>query len=486
MSLAKATLMGVKWTAAKTGISFVLSFIFQILKARLLIPEEFAQIAVIMISVNLIKSFEGVGLIQGLIQKKTISEKEKNSVFAVTVLFSFLATTLLLIAAHPISLFFNMPEVKTPLQIASLSVLLFGPSQFFRTLLIKQMLFKPFAIIGVLEKLTFTIIAILLIFKGFGVLGFIIGFVFSIALSSVLIFGYYFTGNTLNLKILPSFSALRPFLKFGVFGYGRSIWGSVVRKIDEIIIGVFFTPDVLGVYYFGKSFIENIRGNLSAAYSKVLFPMFSKINNCNKKLIEAERLISRYTAIIVFPLFTGLAIVSPQLIPTVFGSQWIDSVIVVQVFSFAMILKMIIINLSGNLLYAANRPDKVFYAEFFSDIFYVILLLIISRLGLYAIIIAYFSSVTIKSFALQRSSIILTSNSWLKYLSTFKKVTLVTFIMLGLVKVVQLYIFSEMEPIFNLIGSIGVGVISYIGLTLYLDRSSVIYFSALIKKHFHK
>jgi O-antigen/teichoic acid export membrane protein len=192
-----------------------------------------------------------------------------------------------------------------------------------------------------------------------------------------------------------------PFLRFGIFVSAKQLMTYTAHRLDEVVIGYFLAPEILGIYHFGKEMLEKIRGLITSAFGKVLFPIFSKLKKNREKLSRAYQRISRYIAFGAFPVFSGIAVTAHLFVPVIFGEKWMGSIIVFQVFSIAMIFLVLTANVSTSLLYSVNKPDMVFYIDVVTNIAYFVSLLLLASYGMIAILVTYSCYIIYKTLILQ-------------------------------------------------------------------------------------
>ena len=73
--------------------------------------------------------------------------------------------------------------------------------------------------------------------------------------------------------------------------------------------------------------------------AEVLFSAFSRLRDEPKRMAALWLNSIGYLAAVLLPVMLGLMIVSPDLIPVLFGSRWEVSVGVVQVLSIAVLIR---------------------------------------------------------------------------------------------------------------------------------------------------
>lgn len=477
-SLKPLVASGVKWTAMSSFIIIALAPLFQIIKVRFLDPEGFAYIAIIMLAIGFMNQLEGVGFNQGVIQKDEVNIEEASSLFIFNLIIAAVMAGALFTLANPLSIFFELPKLHIYIQLVSIMLFLSGPKRYFRVFLQKYLLFKEIAVADIARQCLLIIISTCLFVLGWGVLGFIVGHIISSFFSLILIIYFSIRNKVVSLKLFFSISSLQTFIRFGAFVSGRSLLNYFFMRIDEVAIGYLLEPDILGIYYFGKSTMEQLRQVLNRSYGKVLFPLFSKLKHDIKKLSNIYLKITHYLAMLAFPLFIGIALTAESFVPILFGGEWKESVIVFQVFAVALIFKMLHIGMSSNILYTANRPETAFYIDIITDLIYFAGLLIFATWGLHAILIIYSLYIVIKVIAMQLAAHRYLIISITYYLFEFKGIIIYTSIMAGLVWIFQQIATSYINDLLILIGSVSLGAFVYICLIWLFERNS---FNEIIK-----
>ena len=95
-------------------------FVLQIILARLLAPEHYGVLSMMVIFTTLANVFIQRGFNTALIQNKDVTEEDYSSVFWVTMLVAALLYALLFVTAPFIGDFYNMPELVAPFRVLCL------------------------------------------------------------------------------------------------------------------------------------------------------------------------------------------------------------------------------------------------------------------------------------------------------------------------------------------------------------------------------
>jgi len=472
-SLQKKAISSIKWTTLKTIILGIIGPLTLLVKARFLSPEEFAYVAIITIIIGLFHLLESFGISQAVIQRDSISRKESSSLFFFNIFFCILLAGILVLISPFIASFFDLPKLEVYLPIVSIIVLLTGPSLLIRAYLEKNLYFKQLSLIAILRNILTLISLTFFLFFGFGVksviFGHIVGSVFAL-LSTIYISIIY---KTFKLSVYFNFKSIFPFIHFGFFVSSKQLLTYIAHHLDEVVVGYFLTPEILGIYHFGKNMMEKVRALITKSFGKVLFPVLSKLKNNIEKLSEAYQKVSNYIAFGAFPVFTGIAVTAHLFIPVVFGEQWTDSVIVFQVFSVSMLFLVLTANVSSSLLYSVNKPALVFYIDVFTNLIYFVTLMIVASYGMIAILISYSSYVIYKTIVLQYFANKQLTKGLKSYLKGLFKPLLICGFMGLFVILFQFLASPQMEAKALLILSILIGIIIFVILSLVMAKNII-------------
>ena len=141
-SLKQKTINGLIWSFIDSVAGNGVQFIVGIILARLLSPQEFGLIGMIMVFISISLSFISSGFNTALIRKIDCTERDYSTVFYFNFAAGLLFFIILQILAKPISLFFNEPLLKNILKVLAIILIIDSLSIIQRTILTKQLDFK--------------------------------------------------------------------------------------------------------------------------------------------------------------------------------------------------------------------------------------------------------------------------------------------------------------------------------------------------------
>ena len=169
MSLKQKRLSGVFWQGLERVGSQGISFIVTIILARLLAPEEFGIIAIMMVFITLCNVFVDSGFSTALIQKIDAIEADYCSVFYINIAMALILFFILYIISPAIASFYKTPSISLYMRILSIVLFIRSFSLIQNTLLRKRMLVHLSFRISWIALIISGTIGIVMAYQGYGV-----------------------------------------------------------------------------------------------------------------------------------------------------------------------------------------------------------------------------------------------------------------------------------------------------------------------------
>ena len=111
---------GISWKLIERFSVQVIRFALQIVLARILDPEHYGSLTLMVVFTTLANVFIQKGFSSSLIQDKHVTEEDYSTVFWVTLGIAGIAYGVIWAAAPAISQFYRQPELETPLRVLAL------------------------------------------------------------------------------------------------------------------------------------------------------------------------------------------------------------------------------------------------------------------------------------------------------------------------------------------------------------------------------
>lgn len=350
---------GAFWSAFERFSVQSITFIIQLFLARMLMPEDYGLIAMLVVFLAISQTFIDSGFSTALIQRKKADDRDFSTVFYFNILIGFGVYAVLFVMAPYIAVFYKQPQLVNILRISGLSLIINSFSVVQRTILTIQIDFKTQSKASIVSALTSGAVAIFFAYNGFGVWALVIQSLLSATLNTILLNIYS------NWKPLWyfSFERLRTLFRFGSNILISGLIYTIYNQIYTLVIGRRFNTHDLGCYSRAEQFYSFPSSNICEILKRVYFPALCQIQDERERLLIAYRRSLQLSTLIVFPLMMCLAALSEPLIRIILTDKWIGVVWMLQLLCFRGML-FPITNLNLNILNVIGRSDVFLRIQF--------------------------------------------------------------------------------------------------------------------------
>ena len=370
---------GLFWNSIDRFSNQGLSFVFSVLIARIVSPDNYGVIAMLYVFTDVAQVFIEGGITSAIIRKPNLSEEDLSTAFFLNIGVAAFSYVILFCTAPLVASFYQMPLVESVLRWTSVVLLLNSLCIVQQAKLTIDLDFRLQAKLNLFSTAISGVVGLVMAYRG-GEIWALVGQMISFSLFRSLLFWLY-------SKWRPKVSFSKNAYRY-LFGYGSKLLFANLQErlynnLTPIIIGKFYCPTQLGFFSRAQGFAMLPAMNITGILQKVTFPILSKMQDDNELLIKNYRRILRMSAFCVFPLMTLLFAVSAPLIRILLTEKWQDSVPMLQILCFAMILFPIhAINL--NLIQVKGRSDLVLKLEIIKRVIGVAIICVTVPLGILA------------------------------------------------------------------------------------------------------
>jgi O-antigen/teichoic acid export membrane protein len=349
--------------------------------ARLLCPEDFGIVALIMVFVGLADVLVDGGLGNALIQSKEINKKDIYTVFTTNLSISVLLFVAIFLSAPAIAAYVEIKDFDLFLRVESVMILIRAFYVVHFSLANRQLAFKVLARIGLTTNFIATLTAILLAYYGFGVWSLIFR---NLALDLISCL-QYFMHQRIGLKLYIDKSSFKRLWGFGFFVAVTNLLESAYSNILSFIIGKKFKTKELGYYNQAHALEQIPVYSMSAVLNQVFFPFLSKIQD-EKDLIKADiRKSMMCISFIMFPLMTYLVCFARPIIVLLYSDKWLPAAPFFQMLCIAGYLNGFY-HLNRNILKAVGKTKYLFFGQLFVCVVGLLLVLMVLPFGIKVVV----------------------------------------------------------------------------------------------------
>lgn len=351
-SIKNKAINGMMWSSMGSFAFQIVRILTQILLARLLWPEAFGLLAIVMAFVSVANYLIENGLTLFLIRKKELNENDSTTLFYANVGFSIIMILLFFIISPYLSIYFKEESLNLMLRVTSISILFNALGSVNKAILTRQIEFKGQTIIMLLSAVISGVIAIGAAYLNFGIWSLVIYNVLYQLFQTLLLLNVY--------HYFPKGKFDKAFLKESVIYSWKLMLSGLIHTLYEnifsIIMADLYTVTSLGYYSNALKIRDGAAQTLTDSIQRVSFPVLSTFQDEKQKLRETNSKILKLTVFIIFPLLFGLAATSSSIVNVVFGDLWLGMIPVMQVLAFnGLLIPLHKINL--NILTVIGRTD---------------------------------------------------------------------------------------------------------------------------------
>ncbi|MBQ1424107.1 MAG: lipopolysaccharide biosynthesis protein [Lachnospiraceae bacterium] len=317
-----SVIAGFFWKAMESGGDQLITFFISVILARLLGPEKYGTMAIMLIFIAIAQVIIQNGFQTALIQKKEIGDEDLSSVFWVGLLISTVLYLLIFAASPFIARFFGDPEIIPMLRV--LSLILFSGSVVSVEIAIiaRQMNFRLQCIGTIIADLFSGVIGILAAFQGMGTWALVLQQL--IKNVCLMIFLLWKLGwRPQRMISVKSISSL--------FSYG---WKVLASGLIDTIYSNLYTPFIsrlynatmVGYYNRANQFPQVIVNSMAQTLQAVMLPAFSRTQDEQARGRLMLRRTIKMAGFVMFPAMFGIAAVAEAMIRMLLGEVWLPAV----------------------------------------------------------------------------------------------------------------------------------------------------------------
>ncbi len=320
-------LSGLFWKLMERGGTQGVQFVVQIVLARLLLPADYGIIALVTIFITIAGIFVQSGFNTALIQKKDANETDFSSVFYLSLFIAVILYTIIFFTSPAIAAFYGEPQLILVFRILSV-ILVFGALNTVQNAVVaRNMQFKKLFMSSLGAILVSGSVGIVMAYKGFGVWALVVQQMTNQLLISVIL---WFTVKW-RPGLLFSAARVKELFNFSWKLLISTLINNLCMDLRSILIAKLYNAEMLGFYNKGKQLPHLITANVNGSIQSVMLPTLSKHQDNKKRVKEMVRRSIITSSFVLFPLMTGMAVVSEPLVKILLTEKWIPCVPFLQI-----------------------------------------------------------------------------------------------------------------------------------------------------------
>ncbi len=321
LSKKNSSMEGMVWTFAERICAQLVSTVVGVILARLLAPDDYGIIAIVMIFITICNVFVTRGFGTTLVQKKDADDIDYNTAFYMSTCLGIILYLILFMSAPLIAEVYKMNQLTAVIRVLGIRVPIAALNTVQQAYIQRTMQFRKFFVATLIGTLASCVAGITMAYQGFGVWALV---------------AQYLTNVIIDTVVLSFVSGWRPGLEFSyervhyIWSFGGKILlsdliSSITDNFRNLIAGKAFGSEELAFLDQGNKYTKLLTSNITASIQKVMLPSFSETQDDLQKLKSSLRHSINLGVFVVTPVLVGFAAVSENFIRVILTDKWIPA-----------------------------------------------------------------------------------------------------------------------------------------------------------------
>lgn len=461
----RSVVLGIGWSALNTGSAVLISILVFVITSRLLGPNEFGIVALAISIITFVGCATPGGFGEAIIQRAEIDDTHLDTVFWLCLGSGLVLYVPILLFSGTLAEMVGEPVLALLLPFFGVKLLLDLAAVVPQALVVRAMQFKHVAARTAIGNSIGGLICVAMALNGYGLWALAMAPMITSIVSLVIL--------VWAARWLPGFhlrrQAVRDLFRFGMFASGTNALHFL--NVDRLVLGFLAGPTVLGLYFLGKRLFDLLSGLTSGVIYPVTTVFFASVQKEPGQHVGAYRNALQATAILVFPIFTGLYLVADSAVPLVLGGHWEPALPAVKAFALIGIFSGLVMP-SASLATGLGRADLNFAVDATRNLLAVGAILVFVRGGLTPVMAALVAAHAVMlpfAFVIARK---LTAIPLRSYLATLAPPVLATLAMAAVIAGLP-QMLPGAKPWAVLGAQVGLGAAVYVACTLALSGRQI-------------
>ena len=357
-------------SVAGVYVNGVLQIIGVVVLARLLTPEDFGLVAIVMALTRFAPLLIDFGTADATTQRSKITQGQSSTLFWLTSSIGCAVAVGLVLCSPLISWLYHEPRLQFVTMYSAITFVFAGISAQHLALLRRTMQFGVIAKMQILSALAGLVFAIVIAMSGYGYWALVLRPIVSAACIA--------GGAWLACRWRPGYpvfdAEVKSMIGFGMHVLGASIPISMTRVADRIALGLFYPPREVGFYQNAQNMYDNAFMAPLDQLHNVGSAGLSKLRSNPGALQQKYEATLSALAFFVMPTAAILSVTGQDVVVILLGATWRVSGLLLSIMALRGIVEFIEMS-QGWLHVSSGRADRWKYSAFVSAIVRVVAIL---------------------------------------------------------------------------------------------------------------
>lgn len=334
MNLKRKTISSLFWKLFERGGKAFVELVVQIVMARLLAPEAFGALAIMLVFVNVGNVIVQSGLNTALVQALKIDYRDCSTVFWLSFCTAVVLYAVVFVCSPIIAAFYDLPEIIWPLRLLGLILLINSFNAVQIAIVQRRLEFRKVFNATLFSVVVSGILGIVCAFMGGGLWA-LVAQQLSYQLVNCIALAFQVKWFP---KAIFDCARARELFSFGWKLLASGILDQCYQSLSDLIIGKQFTPVNLGLVSQGKKYPQAIGNLLDGAIQPVMLSAVSRVQDDISYVKRLVRRALKTSTYLIVPSMTLFAVMAEPFVRMLLGEQWLPCVPFLQMYCFTYAL----------------------------------------------------------------------------------------------------------------------------------------------------
>lgn len=355
-NLRERVLGGFMWSAIDAGVVQVTQIVGGIVLVRLLTPHDYGLAAMALIFSSLVLMLSDFAMGAALIQRKTITEADRSTVFWFSTAIGVCLTIGGVALSGPLADFYGEPAVQPLFAVVSLTFVLAALQTTPASLMQRDMQYRLIHLRVASAAVVSMIAAITAALLGAGAWALVTGSIAQGLTATVLIWA----ASSWRPSLTFSMDSLRDLGSYGVNLLGSNVVTYVKNNADSLLVGRFLGAAALGAYGVAFNLMFLPIDRVIFPIQETLSPAFARWQDDLERLAGVWMRALRMLAAALVPAMLGFVVVAPEFVNVVLGKKWSSAEPVFRILAVVALAQCLAL-LGQRVLAAINRTRFILH-----------------------------------------------------------------------------------------------------------------------------
>lgn len=352
----KKIISGFIWSFGERLAAQIVTTVVTIILARLLSPDDYGIISIVMVLISLLDIFVSSGLVCSLIQKREVDELDFNTAFTISLSLASVLYFVLFWIAPLLAEYYGKPILTSVFRVMGIRLFFAALNSIQQAHIRRNMQFKRFFFSTSIGTVVSAFVGVGMAYCGYGVWALV---------------GQYLTNTTMDTIILHITGGWKPRIQFScqkakqiwTFGW-KVLFTQLVCGLEDnvrsLIVGKAFGTSELAYYDQGQKYPNILVANISSTVEKVMLPAFSKSQDNIDELRLMLRKTIRIGIFILAPVLIGFGVLAEQFVHIILSDKWSPVIPFIHIFCLSYLTRPLEVACRQALL-ALGKSKEVMY-----------------------------------------------------------------------------------------------------------------------------